>query len=192
MQSSKTSSRSSKKSVHTVPRIPAKTKKASRSHGSKAAPPPHAARPAHPHLTVNISRDLLDGEQDSDTGSNASSTRTSHRRRAATSKSRRLLPPAKRSHLSEERVRSSPRRKDKVFIPGERTSPRKRKGRGNGKAPNVVVSIEEMEGNGDLDDQGGVELDDETFQKVSFFFVVLFSVSCFVVCFLFTNCFVVF
>ena len=62
-------------------------------------------------------------------------------------------------------MRSSPRRRDKVFIPGERTSPRKRKGRDNGKDPGVV-SIEEMEENGNLDDEGSVQLDDDTFQKV--------------------------
>lgn len=73
-----------------------------------------------------------------------------------------------------------------MFIPGERTSPRKRTGRGNGKGPGGVV-LEEMEENGDLDEEGGVELDEDTFQKVTFFFFLFVLFVFVVICLLFDS-----
>ena len=171
MQSSKGSSRSSKKLLHSSSSrgSPAKPKQGGRGHT-------HASKnsSSQQHLTVNISRDLID-TGDSDTASNASGRRSRRKRKGASAKA--ALPPTKRTHLSAVKTRSSPRasprRKERVFIPGERTSPRKRKGRGTagGDAEKILGAEsggeEAIEGvAGEEVEEESVELDDDTFKKV--------------------------
>ena len=141
-------------------------------------PSRHTAAPdstPNSHLTVNISRELLEREGDSDTGSSVSGRRTSSRRRKTVS-SQQQLPRAKRVELgvaeggqgkSKPTGSRSRGRKQKVFIPGERTSPRKRKVRGDG-GGNDMEKVEGVAERGKLSDleDSSVELDDDTFKKV--------------------------
>ena len=152
LQASKSSSRSTKK-----PSLRAQTGTSSRSPAKKPAknvPRSRIPKNSSSRLTVHVSRDLLD---DSDSG-------TTNRRkgRAASAKSHLAK---KQSHLTRDsQARSSPRRKDKVFIPGERTSPRKRKGRGD-REKGGESSVKEREGGEDVN-ESSVELDEDTFKKV--------------------------
>lgn len=117
-------------------------------------------------LTVNIARDLLDVDGGgSDTGSNASSnTRRSSRRRG-----NKTTPSQPRPSPSPNRkVRA---RRERVFIPGERSSPRKRKGHENAKEKGTGMGAEKQvqsdgkEKSHDPNDSS-VELDDDTFKQV--------------------------
>lgn len=114
---------------------------------------------------MNISRDLLEGE--SDTGSNASGTRTRSRKRGAPFGAN--ASPAKKTELVSRQTRlaanSRKREMEKVIIPGERTSPRKRKGRGDveKRVESSVEEEEEGEGEREVDPDG---LDDDTFKEV--------------------------
>lgn len=154
-QSSKNSSRSTKKSsLHVSTRSPAKK------------PPKNARVPkSSSRLTVHVSRDLLD---DSDSG-----TANVSRKRKGGAVSAKVHLTSKRAHLSGEvRARSSPRRKEaeKVFIPGERTSPRKRKGRGDRekRAESGVRAAAVQGEDGEDLNESSVKLDDDTFQKVRY------------------------
>lgn len=73
---------------------------------------------------------------------------------------------SKKARFSEAAgSRSSPRRKEKVFIPGERSSPRKRKARGDGEKRAEPSRAVEEDGERDPG-ADGVELDDDTFKRV--------------------------
>ena len=122
---------------------------------------------------------MLDDGEDS-TGS-AASIRTSSRNRkrpvpatATDSPAKRRPAAAGRKGLQVSAARESPRsraRKEKAVIPGERSSPRKRKGRDTKEeAPEEAEVEEEAVTEKDKvasEFEEGVELDDDTFQKVS-------------------------
>ncbi len=73
-------------------------------------------------------------------------------------------PARARTRRSPAGARNSPRIKERVHIPGERSSPRKRKRRGEGEK-RVEPELEGGGGRVELDGNG-VELDEDTFKKV--------------------------
>ena len=127
-------------------------------------------RSGSPPLTVNILRELLDAEGDSDADSNASGVAHTQSRRKASSNHHYSETKKTRLNATETSRNggkaNSRRRKDRVFIPGERTSPRKKRGHETESKGEEEKVGEVRERTSDLEDNSGVVLDDKTFQKV--------------------------